>query len=214
MTRNNQRRYGPRPDEPGGNLTGELAPSIWIYSARGADLANPGTCLIEWDEDRWRAGPDAVRDTAHDLLTAASLADLLTSLFRRGIDGNTAREIVTSMMSRNLGHPDIFPMIAAGGAEKQKLGMVLIEHDDRRTALTSETAREMAANWIQVAEASNTDSLFDEAMKDVLHAHDTERAQVFAYLRTIRQDPKARTEALLEAEKARIALLAQQAAGH
>ena len=38
-----------------GNPTGELAPSIWIYSARGADLANPGTCLIEWDEDRWHA---------------------------------------------------------------------------------------------------------------------------------------------------------------
>ena len=210
MTRNNQRRYGPRPDDADGNLTGELAPSIWIYSARGADLANPGTCLIEWDEDRWRAGPDAVRDTAHDLLTAASHADLLTSLFKRGIDGNTAREIVTSMMTRNLGHPDTFPMIAAGGAEKQKLGMVLIEHGDRRTAITAATAREMAANWIQVAEASNTDALFDEAMKDVLHAGDTERAQVFAYLRTIRQDPKARTEALLEAEKARIALLAQQ----
>ncbi len=210
MARNNQRRYGPRPDEPGDNPTGQLAPSIWIYSARGADLAHPGQCLITWDEDHWHASPAAVRDTAHDLLTAASHADLLTSLLRRGIDGPTASEIVVSMMTRSGGHPDAFPLITAGGAFKQKLGMVLIERGSRRASLSAQGAREMAANWIQAAEGSASDSLFDEAMKDVLHLGESERGRVFAYLRVIRQDPHARTEALLEAEKARIALLAGQ----
>lgn len=205
--RNRERKQAPR-----FNTQAQGNPEFWTFSGRQSDLAQPHLVGIQWVPDPpMLVPPEVAIGTARDLYDCAAYADLITGLRRHDFDADMISEMISRTIRRNHGHPDVFGMICPGSVRQMRTGMVLLARGERTTGLTPDTARELADNILESAQATIVDSLLDEAMRDVAHVDEELREDVFRYAQLLRRDPAAARTALLEAEKDRIEALKAEA---
>jgi hypothetical protein len=86
---------------------------------------------------------------------------------------------------RYFGHRDTL-MLMPGASTFRKAGAVIIQHNHTKASVDPDEARVMGRNWLEVAEASESDSLVDEALTHFGLLNQTERNRVFDYMRAAR----------------------------
>lgn len=164
-------------------------PGILIESTRGPD--DEPVCLITWGPHQLYASVAAVRETAGDLMACAAYAEMMMVLVNRvKMPGNIASGLITDLLDgrakRYLGSPDTVTMIPAGST-RTGTAHILLKRGSMRDELVPREAREMALQWLQVAEGTETDQLLAEALRATGLATVDGQARLFGYLRELRK---------------------------
>jgi hypothetical protein len=161
---------------------------ILIVSVR-SKLGEPASCMIEWGSWQGYAGADAVIETAEDLFTCAAWADVIGELLRLGMVPDQIAQMVSYALrdrpKRFFGHKNTVSLIP-GASSDRKQGAVIVKRGSTSAYLMPQEARTMARNWLQCAEASDSDCLVDEALEELALLNRTERDRVFSYMRAVR----------------------------
>lgn len=170
--------------------------SLYITSVRRPGDKGP-VCRLEWEGTHRYAPVSAVRQTAEDLMTCAAYADLVTELLTVGLGAPELNGLTTEMLKkrepRYFGTPHTV-FLLFGGDSKRRQGVVLLGRDDlfhegkADGVLLPDEARAMARAWMEAAEASEADTLFDAALRSSELADDDQLEELFAVLREIRAD--------------------------
>lgn len=195
----------------------ETAPVIWIRS-RPPRRPLPGEtaveggyntlpyCEVTWGQVSWFAPLKDVRQTAQDLFTAASYADMIRVLLRAGAEPQMVTGLLTQTMRRRLGCATTLALLPTGSSEHGE-GMVRLQHSSRIGMITPDGAREMGQSWLTVAIAVEQDTLLHEVLSDAAGLDDSARDKVLGYMEAVRTDPDAATRDLQAAEQARLAAM-------
>lgn len=164
-------------------------PGIWINSApRGTEHRLAGVsaaCLISWGPLEWYADAEVVTQTAQDLMTCATYADLIGELLSKDFEGHVITGMVESMLSSAfaarphvmggmLGSEQTLGMMPAGSSER-KAGVVMFKRGSMAGSLTPDGARQMATHWTEAALVARHDELVGMALEDVLGAAGVEK---------------------------------------
>lgn len=162
---------------------------VHIQSLRSNDVANPAPIQIEWRGWQGFASVEAVRQTAEDLFTCAAWANALEALLKLGMDGQTSAQFVSAAMvgrgREYFGHPDTLDLLP-GASSFRKAGAVILKRGSHQGAVDPAEARTMGRQWFEVAEATESDSLVDEALTSLGLLNATERTRVFGYMKAVR----------------------------
>ncbi|WP_414167123.1 hypothetical protein ACMATS_05815 [Streptoverticillium reticulum] len=181
-------------------------PSLWIESVRrdpGALHEDEPSCLLTWGELQWYAPVEAVRQTATDLMTSASYAELIAVLMRLGLDGAAISAMVSDAMTQALGDRTPYQgmfgtehtiSVMPGGSSARKAGVVMLRRGGTGGAVTPAGAREMAGHWMAVATGTEYDEIAAAALDDILGVAGEEASGVFAYMRALRDVEGAELE--------------------
>jgi len=163
--------------------------ALWIESTRGPD--DEPACLITWSGFQWYANVAEVRRTALDMVSCAAYAEMMMTLVARlKLDGKIASALITDLLDsrgrERFGTPETVDLIPAGSTRSGD-AVVLIGRGSRRGAVLAAEARSMALQWLEAAEATESDQLVSEAMRATyFEADQVER--VFGYLRELRKE--------------------------
>lgn len=163
--------------------------TLWVESTRGPD--DKPACLLTWGAFQWYAEVADVRSTALDMVSCAAYAEMMMTLVARlKLDGKIASALITDLLSgtgrRQFGSDDTVDLLPAGST-KSGDAVVLLRRGSKRGSVLAATARTMALQWIEAAEATESDQLVSEAMRGTgLDGGQQER--VFAYLRELRKE--------------------------
>lgn len=154
---------------------------IWIASTRtapGSDL--PSACLITWNDRRWYASVEDVRATALDLIACAAWADVMLAMISLGLPkeqlgGFFGDLLHKTRQGRPFGTPSTFMLTPAGATRKKKrsgsprpperVAVVLLERDGETGNADSDTARVIAAKWLEVAGGVDQDRTVVAALR-------------------------------------------------
>lgn len=162
---------------------------VWIYSTR--DLhGNGAACRLVWGPHETYASVAAVRQTAEDLFTAAAYAELIGELLRIGLTGDHIAPMVGNMIGARdtpyLGHKETLQLLP-GGSTERRAGAVVISKGSMHGQLSPSEARQMGRHWLEAAEASEADTLFDRVLRRAEWLGDAELQATFELLADVRQ---------------------------
>jgi hypothetical protein len=145
-------------------------------------------CLVTWGELQWAASVEAVRKTALDLTVCAAYAEMMMALvLKLGLPGSSMALMITDILRDNgyaePGHADTVMLLPAGST-KAKKAVVLLERGKKKAMVETSVAKMMALQWLEVAEATESDQLLSEALRGT--GLGEESGRVFGYLRQLR----------------------------
>lgn len=184
---------------------------VWIESTRGPD--DEPVCLVTVGPYQSYPSVDAVRETAMDMFTCAAYAELMLELVTgpAHIPPPAVEALMTSLLrgrqKRFFGAKDTLTMMPAVGRDKRRHrhgaaeaaallkrqrreAMVLLKRGKWDGWLKPDETREMAARWMAVAEATQSDQLVTEALRTA-GIPAPRLAAIFGYLHELRSDPGA-----------------------
>lgn len=171
---------------------------LHITSTRGPDDAP--VCELTWGGERWHAPVADVRQTALDLVSCAAYADFIHLLVTRvGLPPATVEAVTVDLMrtsgrTRDHGMDSTVDIIPASGTRRatgERVPRVILKRGDQDGMLTPAEAREMARDWMAVAEATESDQLVSEALRAVPPGNDAVAPRLFGYLRKLRERASA-----------------------
>jgi len=163
--------------------------ALWVESTRGPD--DEPACLFTWGAFQWYAPVAEVRRSALDLVSCSAYAEMMMLLVAKlRLDGATASAIVTDLLDgrggRKFGTPGTVDLVPAGST-KTGNAVVLIGRGSKRGSVMAAEARSMALQWLEAAEATESDQLVSEALRGT--GFDGEQQErVFGYLRELRKE--------------------------
>jgi hypothetical protein len=73
-----------------------------------------------------------------------------------------------------------------GASSFRKAGAVILKRGSHQGAVDPAEARTLGRQWFEVAEATESDSLVDEALTSLGLLNATERTRVFGYMKAVR----------------------------
>jgi len=162
--------------------------TIWVTSTRDPD-GRP-VCEINWGDKHYYAPVADVRQTALDLVTCAAYAEMMMKLAALGLPAGHVSAFTTDLLSdagrTMFGTPRTVTLLPAGST-KRKQALVLLRRGSSEGALSPDEARGMALDWLQVAEATESDQLVAEALRATGIASEAETGKLFGYLRELRE---------------------------
>ena len=162
--------------------------TIWVISTRGPD--DEPVCEINWGDKHYYAPVADVRQTALDLVTCAAYAEMMMKLATLGIPAQAVSAFTTDLLSdagrTMFGTPRTITLLPAGST-KRKQALVLLNRGSSEGALSPDEARGMALQWLEAAEATESDQLVAEALRATRVTGEDGIAQVFGYLRKLRE---------------------------
>lgn len=160
--------------------------SVWIESARNPD--GRSQCLITWDSLQFYASADDVRLTAGDLMACAAYAETLMVLTDMGLPPEHASRLGADVLRKSgrksLGTSATMRLWPAGSSGTGAAA-VTMRRGSKEDTIPAADAREIALQFLEVAEAAESDDLIHEAMAGVgISPEQADRA--FRYLRELR----------------------------
>jgi hypothetical protein len=160
---------------------------IWIQSTRGPD--DEPVCEITWGPLQYYAPVADVRETAIDLLTCASYAEMMMTLVTRvklsaDVVSRFATELLDGRDKRFFGAKTTMTLLPAGSTKRRE-ALVLLKRGSLDGALSPDEARAMALRWLAVAEATESDQLVSEALR-AAGMEAGAQDKLFGYLRELR----------------------------
>lgn len=165
--------------------------TIWVTSTRSPD-GRP-VCEITWDGERWHAPVADIRATAIDLVTCAAYAEMMMRLADLGLPAaavsNFASDLLSGAGRVMFGSRATFELLPAGST-KHRQPLVLLRRFANRAwdgSVSPDEARGMALQWLEAAEATESDQLVAEALRAVVKISGDETEKLFAYLRELRK---------------------------
>lgn len=163
--------------------------ALWVESTRGPD--DEPVCLLRWGPLEWYADVADVRRTALDMVSCAAYAETMMLLVAKGgVPGPVASRLLGSLIvstGRNqLGSGNTVDLTPAGSS-KTGHAVVLLRRGSKSGTVLAATARSMALQWLEVAEATESDQLVSEALTGT--GFDSgQQDRVFGYLKELRKD--------------------------
>jgi hypothetical protein len=170
-----------------------VADTIWIVSVRDPD-GRP-VCELSWGGERWHAPVTDVRQTAMDLVSCAAYAEFIHLLITKlDLPPATVEAVTLDLMriggrTRDHGSDatiDVFPASGTVRATGEREARVILRRADLDGMVTIAEARQMAADWMAAAEATESDQLVAEAFRATLPGNDAGLDRLFGYLRKLR----------------------------
>jgi hypothetical protein len=164
--------------------------ALQVESTRGPD--DEPACLLTWGPHQWYAPVEEVRRAALDMVSCAAYAEMMMTLVAKlKLDGRIASALVTDILTgrgreRSFGTPGTVDLIPAGST-KTGDAVVLIGRGSRRGCVLAAEARPMALQWLEAAEATESDQLVSEALRGT-GMDDDGQERVFGYLRELRKE--------------------------
>jgi len=163
--------------------------ALWIESTRGPD--DEPACLITWAAFQWYAPVAAVRRTAVDMVSCAAYAEMMMTLVAKlNLDGKIASALITDLLDgrgrERFGTAETVDLVPAGST-KTGAAVVLIGRGSKRGSVYAAEARSMALQWLEVAEATESDQLVSEALRGT-GIGDGQQERLFGYLRELRKE--------------------------
>jgi hypothetical protein len=162
--------------------------TIWVISTRGPD--DKPVCEINWGKKRYYAPVADVRQTALDLVTCAAYAEMMMKLAGLGLPARHVSAFTSDLLSdagrTMFGTPRTITLLPAGST-KRKQALVLLNRGSSEGALSPDEARGMALQWLEAAEATESDQLVTEALRATRIASATDIVQLFGYLQKLRE---------------------------
>ncbi len=163
-----------------------------VQSTRGPD--DEPACLFTWGALQWYASTESVRKAAIDLVTCAAYAELIMFLVvKLKMDGKTASAFVADLLvqagHRHLGSAETVEMVPAGSTQAKK-AVVLVRRGTVQGILDMKGTTGMALQWLEAAEATDSDQLITEALRSAGRLDDGTEEKIFDYLKELR-DRKA-----------------------
>lgn len=164
--------------------------ALWIESTR--DPNGEPVCLLTWGSLQWYADVAEVRKTAVDMVTCAASAEMMMLLVAKlELPGPVASRLLGDLISETrrdrFGHLATVTMLPAGST-KTCDAVVLLRRGSKRGSVLAASARSMALQWLEAAEATESDQLVSEALSATgITPDDQER--LFGYLRELRKEP-------------------------
>lgn len=160
---------------------------LWVASTRGPD--DEPVCLFTWSALQWYAPVAAVRAAALDLVTCTAYAEMMMIMaVKLKLDGHVASAFATDLLRatgrRKLGNAETVDLVPAGSTQSQE-AVVLIQRGSEQGLVSTAAARSMALQWLEAAEATESDQLVTEALRGTGYALAEE--SIFSYLRELRQ---------------------------
>jgi hypothetical protein len=176
----------------GGGLAGagvsDGEDTLRVESTRGPD--DEPACLLSWAAFQWYAPVEEVRKTALDLVSCAAYAEMMMLLAAKlKLDGRMASAIVTDLLDSRGGRQfggDATVDLTPAGSTKTGDAVVLIGRGSKRGLVYAREARSMALQWLEAAEATESDQLVSEALRGT--GLDDSADRVFGYLRELRKE--------------------------
>jgi hypothetical protein len=161
---------------------------LWVESTREPD--DEPVCLFTWGTLQWYAPVAAVRQAALGLITCAAYAELIMFLVAKmNMDGKTASMFVADLLVQaghgHLGSAETVEMVPAGSTQAKK-AVVLVKRGVVQGIVETPKATEMAQQWLEAAEATESDQLIGEALRAAAVSDDSQE-RVFGYLRELRK---------------------------
>jgi len=160
--------------------------------ASTSDPDGAPVCQLTWGPVQWYAGVAEVRQTAMDLLSVAAYAEWIHLLIARldlappVVEQITADLMRASGRTTDHGHADTVMLYPASGRRKgRRESVIIVKRGALDGMVTVPEGRAMARQWLEVAEATESDQLVAEALRGTGVAGGTARL-VFAYLRELR----------------------------
>lgn len=165
----------------------ETGDTIWIESTRGPD--DEPACLITWGALRYYAPVGDVRQTAVDLVTCAAYAEItMTMLVTLNLPPQVASRFASALLSlsgrRYFGAKTTVTMLPAGSSKRRE-ALVTLNRGSLDAVVSAEEARAMALQWLEIAEATESDQLVSEALRATGSDAGTQE-KLFGYLRELR----------------------------
>jgi len=165
--------------------------TLWIISTRDPD--GVPVCQLTWHGVDWYASVAEVRETAGDLMTCAAYAEMMMTLLDRlDLDAGTVTAFMTDLLrgrkKRYFGTPATITLMPAGSSAR-RVPVVLIKRGltaGETEGVSPDKARQMAVDWLAVAEATESDQLVGEALRAV-GVDDSTQARLFGYLMKLRE---------------------------
>lgn len=162
--------------------------TIWVISTRGPD--DQPVCEINWGAKRYYAPVEDVRQTALDLVTCAAYAEMMMKLAGLGLPAKAVAAFTSDLLSdagrTMFGTPRTITLLPAGSTKRQE-ALVLLSRGSSEGMVSPDVARGMALQWLEAAEATESDQLVTEALRATRIAGSDEIAQLFGYLRKLRE---------------------------
>jgi hypothetical protein len=160
--------------------------TIWVTSVRDPDGAT--VCEISWGGQEWYPSVAAIRMTALDLVTCAAYAEMMMKLIGLGLPKEHVLKFTADMLSGTdrtmFGTPETVELHPAGSTKRRE-PLVVVKRGTLEGSFSPEVARGMALQWLEVAEAAESDQLVAEALR-VNGADEAYMEKVFGYLRSLR----------------------------
>lgn len=166
---------------------GDHGDAIWVESTRGAD--DEPVYLLTWGSLQWYAEVEVARKTALDLVTCAAYAEMMM-LMTTALDlpGNIASQLMTDLLRgsgiHRFGSNDTVDLLPVGSTKTGK-PWVQLKRGNKEGHLSPAEARGMALQWLEVAEATESDQLITEVLQSAGIDNATQET-VFRYLRELR----------------------------
>lgn len=169
-------------------MSGDGEEALWVESTRGPD--DEPACLLTWGPFQWYATVAEVRKTAMDTVSCAAAAETLMLLVAKlEMPGPMASRLLGELLAgtgREFGTDGTVELVPAGST-KTGDAVVLLRRGSKRGSVLAVTARKMALQWLEAAEATESDQLVSEALRGTgMDAEGQER--VFGYLRELRKE--------------------------
>jgi hypothetical protein len=171
-------------------MSGDDDEALWVESTRDPD--GEPACLLTWGPLQWYADVADVRKTAVDMVSCAAYAEMMMLLVAKlKLPGPTASAFVTDLLDsrggRRFGHAATVLLLPAGST-KSGDSVVVLQRGSKRGVVLAPTARTMALQWLEAAEATESDQLVSEALTGTGFAPG-QQERVFGYLRELRKEP-------------------------
>lgn len=163
---------------------------LTISSTRGPD--HEPVCGLHWHGEHWHAPVADVRETALDLVTCASYAEMMMQLRKDlNLPPRTVSALVTALFAsqgrKRFGCPTTIGLLPAGDSRKNAPVVLLKRKQTGRQGLVDAAgARRMALRWLEAAEGTESEQLLSEAMRGAAIGPDVTE-KVFGYLRELRR---------------------------
>jgi len=163
-------------------------PACWIESTRGPD--DEPVCLFTFGPHQSYPTVEDVRATARDLFTVAADADTCGQLARLGFDPETISGFMSDLLAhRGRGFYGRASTLSArpAGSSKEQRGYVLLLKGTTNGMIFPDEAREMAMCWFAVAAGTEQDQMLGEALRTCTQTTDAEVANIYAYMKALRE---------------------------
>jgi len=165
--------------------------ALWVASTRDPD--GEPVCELTWGPVQWYAPVADVRQTALDLVSCAAYADMIKLLIAKvGLEPAVVEQVTLDLMrvagrTRDHGTPSTIDVFPASGTSKARgrEAVVIFRRGGIDGMVTSVEAREMAQQWMAVAEATESDQLVAEAFRATFPGNGG-LDRLFGYLRKLR----------------------------
>ncbi|HEY2090144.1 MAG TPA: hypothetical protein VGH54_29500 [Mycobacterium sp.] len=171
-------------------MSGDEDEALRVESTRDPD--GEPACLFTWGAFQWYAPVAEVRKAALDMVACAAYAEMMMTLVAKlKLDGGIASALITDLLKgrgvKEFGTPGTLDLLPAGSTRSGD-AVVLLRRGSKREPVAAVTARSMALQWLEAAEATESDQLVSEAMRGTGISR-AQQERLFGYLRELRKEP-------------------------